>query len=181
MMNARLFVLLWSVVLWIGIGCSDPGEFPEETTVRLPSSVTGTPSSPDAFGAATVPHPTIEPEAGWDTLWTVLGSTPLGPDEMVRVGPFPPEVVALNDTEVEITGYMMPLDASTAPTRFLLVGVPLADCAFCIPRGPAGAIEVLASEGIPGTYEPITIQGRFHVLDDDPMGLLFRLTDAALQ
>ncbi|MEM1055419.1 MAG: hypothetical protein AAGI52_07820 [Bacteroidota bacterium] len=142
--------------------------------------MTGTPASPGAFGAATTPRPTVEPVAGWDTLWTALGETPLGLDGMTRSGPFPDDVSALDNADLTVTGYMMPLDASSAPSRFLLVGVPLADCAFCIPRGPAGAIEVLAPEGVPGTYEPITLRGRFHVLDADPNGLLFRLTDAAL-
>lgn len=73
------------------------------------------------------------------------------------------------------------LGASTAPPRFLLVGVPLADCAFCIPNGLAGAVEVLTQAGVPGTYDPVTLRGRVHVLDTDPNGLLFRLTDAALQ
>ncbi|MEO0557207.1 MAG: DUF3299 domain-containing protein [Bacteroidota bacterium] len=170
----------------IGLGaCAPPAEADtsaaDPITVQLEPTAMGTPADPTLFDAASAAHPKAVPDAGWDTLWTALSETPMGLDWMTRTGPFPPAVAALNETDVTITGYMMPLDASTAPTRFLLVGVPLADCAFCIPNGPAGAIEVLAREGVPGTYDPVTLQGRFHVLDADPNGLLFRLTDAALQ
>ncbi|MEM1116615.1 MAG: hypothetical protein AAF845_02630 [Bacteroidota bacterium] len=151
-----------------------------EAAPRTPMPA-GTAADPGIFGpTASAPRPTVRPSAGWDTLWAALRETPLGPDGMTRVGPFPEAVAAWDGTDATVTGYMIPLDASMAPTRFLLVGVPLADCAFCIPNGPAGAIEVLAREGVPGTYDPISLRGRFQTLDADPNGVLFRLTDAVL-
>ncbi|MEL6616345.1 MAG: hypothetical protein AAFQ43_11435, partial [Bacteroidota bacterium] len=120
-MNGPRSLLLWGLALATALGCGDPPEASGETVVELDPMVTGTPSSPGAFHAATAPRPTVAPGAGWDTLWTALGKTPLGPDQMMRVGPFPEDVSALDDTDVSVTGYMMPLDASAAPTRFLLV------------------------------------------------------------
>ncbi|MEM0962985.1 MAG: hypothetical protein AAGK21_10680 [Bacteroidota bacterium] len=173
--------------------CQPTAVEPEMVTASLAPTPSGTPAASEASIASGAPgahldptaaaamRPTTSPSAGWDTLWTALAETPMGLDGMVRSGPFPPAVAAWNDADLDVTGYMLPLDTRSAPQRFLLVGVPLVDCAFCIPHGPAGAIEVLSPDGVPSTYEPITLRGRFQVLDADPNGLLFRLTDAALR
>jgi hypothetical protein len=63
--------------------------------------------------------------------------------------------------------------------RFLLSAVP-PHCAFCLPAGPEGVVEVQAKTAVRYGFEPIVVSGRFAVLKDDPAGVLYRLTDAEL-
>jgi len=54
--------------------------------------------------------------------------------------------------------------------------VPLS-CGFCLPGGPESMVEVRTLAPVAYTQEPVTVQGRFSVLADDPQGLYYRLTE----
>ena len=74
---------------------------------------------------------------------------------------------------------MLPLEPGKKHRRFLLsANVP--SCPFCMPGGPESLIEVLCKEPITFNMEPIVISGKLSVLKDDPTGLWYRITDAAL-
>lgn len=76
-----------------------------------------------------------------------------------------------------VQGFMLPLDAGEKQTRFLLSSVPLT-CSFCMPGGPESMIEVRTKTPIRYTQDVVVVQGRFNVLEDDPHGLYYRLTEA---
>ena len=61
--------------------------------------------------------------------------------------------------------------------HFLLAAVP-PHCPFCMPAGPDAIVEVFAKEPIAYGFEPIVVAGKFAVLQDDPSGLWYRLSDA---
>ena len=97
-----------------------------------------------------------------------------------RFGPvFTREIRSLDQKEVKLYGFMMPLDQTAKQKRFLLASFP-PHCAFCLPGGPESMVEVLADKPIEFTYEPILVSGRMSVLDDDVV--YYRLSNAkALQ
>ena len=76
-----------------------------------------------------------------------------------------------------IQGFMLPLDPGEKQTHFLLSSVPLT-CGFCTPGGPESMVEVRSKTPVKATMEPVVVEGRFHVLADDPYGLYYRMTDA---
>lgn len=76
-----------------------------------------------------------------------------------------------------IQGFMLPLDPGEKQTHFLLSSVPLT-CSFCTPGGPESMVEVKARTPVKATMEPVVVEGRFLVLNDDPYGLYYRMTDA---
>ena len=90
---------------------------------------------------------------------------------------FPESVSVLSGETVTLTGFMMPLDPDPNQRRFLLTSNP-PSCFFHIPGGPAGAIEVLAPEGIEASWSPIVIKGRFETLSQSEYGVIYRLHDA---
>lgn len=93
-----------------------------------------------------------------------------------KFGPqFTKEIKELDKQEVKLYGFMMPLDQSEKQKRFLLAAWP-PHCNFCMPGGPESLIEVLATEPIRFSYEPIVLSGRMHVLENDIV--YYRLTDA---
>lgn len=85
--------------------------------------------------------------------------------------------MALNQKLQRIQGYMMPLEPGEKQRHFLLSSVPLT-CAFCVPGGPESMVEVNASTPVKYSMEPLVVEGRFVVLNDDDFGLYYRLTGA---
>ncbi|MEX8501686.1 MAG: hypothetical protein AB3X41_01415 [Leptothrix ochracea] len=100
--------------------------------------------------------------------------------EKNRVVPqFPAELQAFNNARVKVQGFVMPLDPGTTQKHFLLSSVPTS-CAFCIPAGPEGLIEVHSKTAIKVGIEGIVLEGRLQLLSTDPTGLYYRLSDAAV-
>ncbi len=92
---------------------------------------------------------------------------------------FSEQIVALDQREVKLQGFMLPLDPGKMQKRFLLsANVPT--CPFCMPGGPESLVEVLCSKPIAFSTEPIVISGTLSVLRDDPNGLWYRVKDASL-
>lgn len=83
----------------------------------------------------------------------------------------------LHQTVQRIQGFMMPLDAKPTQTHFLLTSVPLT-CSFCIPGGPESMVEVKAKTPVRYSIEPVVVEGRFTVLNNDPYGLFYRVVEA---
>ena len=109
----------------------------------------------------------------WSVLTTV--KTKVTKNRILPV--FPSAVLALNKTTQRVQGYMMPLDAGEKQKHFILSSVPLT-CAFCVPGGPESMVEVKTKTPVKYTLEVVVVEGAFTVLNDDPYGLYYRITDA---
>jgi uncharacterized protein len=84
--------------------------------------------------------------------------------------------LALNQRTQRVQGFMMPLEPGEKQRHFLLTSVPMS-CGFCVPGGPESMVEVHSKTAIKYTLEPVVIEGKFVVLNDDPYGLYYRITD----
>ncbi|HYD96453.1 MAG TPA: DUF3299 domain-containing protein [Noviherbaspirillum sp.] len=120
------------------------------------------------------PLPEIKGVVSWDTLAKVKQIKTKD-----RILPeFSKEITALNDKEVKVQGFMMPLEPGEKQKHFLISLSPQA-CSFCLPAGPEGVIEVKSKTPVKFTFDPVILSGKMTVLKDDPMGLYYRLNDAA--
>ena len=90
---------------------------------------------------------------------------------------FPAPVVALNQKTQRIQGFMMPLEPGEKQKHFLLSSVPLT-CSFCTPGGPESMVEVKTKIPVAYSMDIVVVEGKFAVLNDDPYGLYYRITDA---
>lgn len=98
--------------------------------------------------------------------------------EKNRVMPiFPSDIQALNKKTQRVQGFMMPLEPGEKQRHFLLSSVPLT-CAFCTPGGPESMVEVKTKTPVKYSMEAVVVEGQFAVLQDDPYGLYYRMTDA---
>ena len=109
--------------------------------------------------------------------WSLLTDVKTKVEKNKMVPVFAKEQLALNEKKQRVQGFMMPLEPGEKQTHFLLSSVPLT-CAFCVPGGPESMIEVKSRDPVKYTMEPVTVEGRFAVLNDDPYGLYYRVTDA---
>lgn len=90
---------------------------------------------------------------------------------------FSRDILGLDQKDVRVQGFIIPLDMGDKQKHFLLSAVP-PHCPFCLPAGPDAIVEVHAKKPLQYGFEPIIVAGRFAVLKDDPAGVLYRMTDA---
>jgi uncharacterized protein len=88
---------------------------------------------------------------------------------------YPPPVLAFNQKDVRVQGFMIPLEPGEKQSHFLLTNVPTS-CSFCMPAGPEGIVEVRTKTPVKYSLEPVTVTGKFAVLQNDSTGLYYRLT-----
>lgn len=119
------------------------------------------------------PLPRREDVVAWSLLTDVTTKV-----EKKRIVPvYPAPVAALNQKTLRLQGYMMPLDPGENQRHFLLASVPLT-CSFCTPGGPESMVEVRTRKPVKYVLEAVVVEGTFHVLQDDPYGLYYRITGA---
>ena len=110
--------------------------------------------------------------------WSMLTAIKTKVDKNRVVPIFPSDVQALNKKTLRVQGFMMPLEPGERQRHFLLSSVPLT-CSFCTPGGPESMVEVKTKTPVKYSMEAVVVEGQFAVLQDDPYGLYYRMTDAA--
>ncbi len=109
--------------------------------------------------------------------WSLLTAVKMND---TRKGPRPvfnAQQLALHFRLQRVQGFMMPLEPGEKQKHFLLSSVPLT-CSFCVPGGPESMVEVFTKTAVKYSLEPVAVEGKFAVLEDDPYGLYYRITDA---
>lgn len=146
-------------------------------TAQTLSSPIGVPPGKGAgvHGAGS-PFPPLEVRG--DVIpWSVLTDVKTK-NEKNRILPvFTASQTALNQKTQRIQGFMMPLEPGEKQRHFLLSSVPLS-CSFCLPGGPESMVEVRTKTPVKYGIEPVVVEGKFLVLNDDSYGLYYRMTDA---
>lgn len=142
----------------------------------------GTPTLPVPHGQGAGVHSPLSPFAPLPrrtdvVAWSVLTDVSTRVEKRRIVPVYPAAVTALNQQVLRLQGFMMPLEAGTRQRHFLLASVPLT-CAFCTPGGPESMVEVRTRSPVTYTQGAVVVEGRFHVLNSDPTGLYYRITEA---
>lgn len=119
--------------------------------------------------------------------WKIFGATPEqlietqtedGYDNSYSKPTFQPDLIALDDKEITIKGYMFPLGSEEKQKLFLFGPFPLS-CPFQYHVTSNLIIEVHA-DGSPVefSYEAITLTGTLELVPEDPdYGIFYRLKD----
>lgn len=93
---------------------------------------------------------------------------------------YPDSLKAKDGSVVRIRGFMYPLEAGETHTYFLLSALP-PSCPFCLPTSSRGLVEVTCVEGVRYTLQPVLLEGRFELMEEDAAlgtGLHYRLNNA---
>lgn len=114
-----------------------------------------------------------------DLRWVFFHDTRIKADNAkgVYIATFAPNLAKMNGKDFTITGYMLPVEASTRSPHFVLTRRS-SGCPFCPPNEPTEAIEVTAQKAVQYTQSPVTIRGRLHLVRSSGTGLFFRLDQA---
>ena len=137
------------------------------------SAVAQHPAPPGADPNQFKPLPERKDVVSWKTFSQV---------ELVKqkdryVPQFAKEISALDQKEVKVQGFMMPLEVGDKQSHFVLSAMPQT-CAFCLPGGPESMVEVKSKTPVKYTFDALVLSGKLTVLKDDPTGIFYRLTDA---
>jgi hypothetical protein len=109
--------------------------------------------------------------------WKTLSQVELVKQKDRYVPQFAKDVSALDQKEIKVQGFMMPLEVGDKQSHFVLTAMPQS-CAFCLPGGPESMVEVKSKTPVKYTFDAVVVTGKLTVLKDDPTGIFYRLTDA---
>jgi uncharacterized protein len=109
--------------------------------------------------------------------WKLLSQVELVKQKDRYVPQFAADVAALDQKQVKLQGFMMPLQMGDKQTHFVLSAMPQS-CSFCLPGGPESLVEVKSKTPVKYTFDALVLTGKLSVLKEDPTGVFYRLTDA---
>ena len=111
--------------------------------------------------------------------WKLLSQVELVKQKDRYVPKFANDVAALDQKQVKVQGFIMPLQMGDKQSHFVLTAMPQT-CSFCLPGGPESMVEVKSKVPVKYSFEPVVLTGKLSILKDDPTGVFYRLTDAVL-
>ena len=117
------------------------------------------------------------PERNDVVSWKLLSQVELVKQKDRYVPQFSKDVAALDQKQVKVQGFIMPLQMGDKQSHFVLTAMPQS-CAFCLPGGPESMVEVKSKTPVKYTFEAVILTGKLSVLKDDPTGVFYRLTEA---
>lgn len=96
----------------------------------------------------------------------------------VDVPVFSEEIKEMEGKEIEIRGYIIPVEGYKSHKEFIFSAYPYNMCFFCGGAGPETVMEVYADEPIKYSAEPVVIKGRLELNDEDINSLIYALHGA---
>ena len=109
--------------------------------------------------------------------WKLLAQVELVKMKDRYVPQFASSVTALDQKQVKMQGFMLPLQMGEKQSHFVLAAMPQT-CSFCMPGGPESMVEVKTKTPVKYTFDAVILSGKLTVLKDDPTGIFYRLTEA---
>lgn len=166
--------LIAAAAAWAGLASAQTAPTQNPPAQTLGSPIVG--SGPGYHDPRSAFKPIEEREG--IVSWKLLSSVTTKVEKNRVVPTFPAPVQALNDKTVRVQGFMMPLEPGDKQKHFLLSSVPTS-CGFCLPAGPEGLVEVRTKTPVKYSLEPVVVEGKLAVLEKDPYGLFYRVSEAS--
>lgn len=90
---------------------------------------------------------------------------------------FSDEIKSFEGKEVEIDGFIVPLEGMFKPNQLILSSLPVSECFFCGSGGPETVIEITLKEKVKYTTKRIKIRGKLKLNRNDPDKLMYQLEE----
>lgn len=133
--------------------------------------------APASAGPAHDPSKSMLPDARGAVPWSLLSAATIKMSNG-KLGPaFPAALRPLNGKTVKLQGYILPIEAGREHSYFLLSAWS-PTCPFCQTAGPEAMVEVRARTAVKYSIDPVVVEGRLMLLDNDPSGVFYRLVEA---
>ncbi|MBT8231019.1 MAG: hypothetical protein HKO66_11915 [Saprospiraceae bacterium] len=93
---------------------------------------------------------------------------------------FSSQVKALAGKEIEVKGYIIPVEGYKSHKEFIFSAFPYNMCFFCGGAGPETVMEVEAAEPVEYTAEQVTLKGILTLNDSDINRLMYLIKEATI-
>ncbi|MGB4958813.1 MAG: DUF3299 domain-containing protein [Saprospiraceae bacterium] len=93
---------------------------------------------------------------------------------------FSESVKAMENKEVTIKGYIIPVEGYKSHKEFIFSAFPYSMCFFCGGAGPETVMEVEAMEGVKYSADAVVLKGTLKLNDKDINRLMYKLVNAKL-
>lgn len=93
---------------------------------------------------------------------------------------FSESVKSLDNKEVTIKGYIIPVEGYKSHKEFIFSAFPYSMCFFCGGAGPETVMEVEAVEGVKYSADAVYLTGILKLNDKDINRLMYKLVNAKL-
>ncbi len=98
----------------------------------------------------------------------------------VDIPVFSDQIKEMEGKEIEVKGYIIPIEGYKSHKEFMFSAFPYNMCFFCGGAGPETVMEVTASEPIEYSAEQIRIKGKLVLNDDDINRMMYILEDVVM-
>lgn len=120
----------------------------------------------------------------WGTLSMVTINKTIDPEFGIESyeTTFNPIVRALDNTELTLEGYIIPITGQVAQNHFMFSKFPQNMCFFCGKAGPESAMQVFMKDDntVNFTTDKIRLKGTLKIFQDNSSGLIYALESAEL-
>ncbi len=98
----------------------------------------------------------------------------------VDVPVFSEDIMAMEGKEIDVKGYIIPVEGYKGHKEFIFSAFPYTMCFFCGGAGPETVMDVFATDPVEYTAEQITLRGKLELNATDINRLMYALHDAVL-
>ncbi|MBT8219211.1 MAG: hypothetical protein KJP00_05285 [Bacteroidia bacterium] len=98
----------------------------------------------------------------------------------VDVPVFAENIKSMEGKEIEIKGYIIPIEGYKSHKEFVFSAYPYSMCFFCGGAGPETVMEVFATEPVKYTDDPITLRGKLELNSQDINRLIYAIHEATI-
>ena len=98
----------------------------------------------------------------------------------VDVPVFSEEILAMEGQEIEVKGYIIPVEGYKSHKEFMYSAFPYSMCFFCGGAGPETVMEVYAKDAVEYTAEQVTLRGVLELNATDINRLMYAINEAHL-
>ena len=125
----------------------------------------------------------LQPFEGWTTLskLEIEGQYDEFFNETIDVPVFSDDLLVFDGKQIEIEGYVIPLQSSGEQEYFVLSRFPYNSCFFCGNAGPETVAEVYVTEPVTVQDERVLVKGRLKLNDQDPLHLFYIIEEASVK
>ncbi len=98
----------------------------------------------------------------------------------VDIPVFSEDILALEGQEINIRGYIIPVEGYKSHKEFMFSAFPYSMCFFCGGAGPETVMEVFATNAVEYSAEQVTLRGKLELNATDINRLMYTLNDAEI-
>ncbi|HIY75883.1 MAG TPA: hypothetical protein H9825_06465 [Candidatus Sphingobacterium stercorigallinarum] len=121
------------------------------------------------FNEAQIPDHTPMMNSTWEAIDKMMYKVTTEGNKKVYTPAYPEPLKKLENTVVELPGYMVPLKSGRHHDTYMLSVLPITQCQFCGTNGIPPMVEIFMKKGtVKFTDEPIKIKGKM-VFNPEPL------------